>query len=245
MSNFSNIGFPIATEEQLYELAERAYQQSMPYPSEKGTYYCYADPSGAELWIQISQENELIGINPHFRGSSSRRVGITTSLDRPPSIMDGGFHAWSEPQDPEKPDTGLYPFVFDSPDYRLVDLKDVGVESHIQLTGFTFELGVYQDEEAYMAQQEGKIKYSAESFIPMGLWGSGEEGQGPEATAMLAGTIKEAELKTNMLTGERFYSMLVETLGGEIDLVADPNIFEIEPLVGGIAMGSFWLSGKI
>jgi hypothetical protein len=62
---------------------------------------------------------------------------------------------------------------------------------------------------------------------------------------MFAGEIKEFELKTNALTNAEFYWFLVETLGGEIDVVSDPKWIEKEPQIGGIVSGQFWLSGKI
>jgi hypothetical protein len=36
-------------------------------------------------------------------------------------------------------------------------------------------------------------------------------------------------LKTNTLSGEKFYWLLVETFGGEIDVVADVKIDSNEP----------------
>ena len=60
-----------------------------------------------------------------------------------------------------------------------------------------------------------------------------------------AGEIKEFDLRTNQLSGENFYRFLIETLGGEIDVVADPKFVPEEPKIGGIVSGQFWLSGRI
>ena len=62
---------------------------------------------------------------------------------------------------------------------------------------------------------------------------------------MLSGKIKEFELKKNQLSGGNFYWFLVETSGGEIDVVADPKLIPQEPQTGGIIYGNFWLSGRI
>jgi hypothetical protein len=37
----------------------------------------------------------------------------------------------------------------------------------------------------------------------------------------------------------------VDTLGGEVDVVADVKLISSEPQIGGIVSGQFWLSGKI
>jgi hypothetical protein len=39
--------------------------------------------------------------------------------------------------------------------------------------------------------------------------------------------------------------MFVRTLGGTVDMVADPESVEGEPTVGGAVQGSFWLSGRV
>ena len=49
--------------------------------SDIGTYLRWADPSGAELWIQLNAENEVIGVNPHFGGRSRVRVLLTHSIE--------------------------------------------------------------------------------------------------------------------------------------------------------------------
>jgi hypothetical protein len=47
------------------------------------------------------------------------------------------------------------------------------------------------------------------------------------------------------LTGEYFYSFLVDTLGGEVDVVAGTEFFENEPVRNGVVQGQFWLSGQL
>jgi hypothetical protein len=67
----------------------------------------------------------------------------------------------------------------------------------------------------------------------------------PQAIALFAGIIKEFEKKQNELTGAEFYWLQVETYGGEIDVVADAQFFEKEPLKDGVIHGLFWLSGRL
>ncbi len=67
----------------------------------------------------------------------------------------------------------------------------------------------------------------------------------PQATGIFTGIIKQFEKKRNELTSEEFYWLLVDTLGGEVDVVADIRYFEKEPVVNGILQGQFWLSGQL
>jgi hypothetical protein len=49
----------------------------------------------------------------------------------------------------------------------------------------------------------------------------------------------------NHFTGAEFYHLLVETVGGELDVVSDPNYIKNEPQIGSVIHGSFWLTGKV
>ena len=59
------------------------------------------------------------------------------------------------------------------------------------------------------------------------------------------GIIKQYGRKRNGLTNEEFYWLLVDTLGGEVDVVADIRYFEKAPVINGIIQGQFWLSGQL
>jgi hypothetical protein len=221
-----------------------------PVKSSHGFYLIYTDSSGAEIYLQGNFDQELIGFNPHFAGTSRRKVGLTRAIERDSSALDGGFHAWANPSDENVEISGEYPFIFDVPDFRAVENAEFPRIAEIQLTAFgSNDFKVFAGEEDYYASQEDEIKMGAKSFIPSGLFNFGEENwdenNPPRPVGMFAGEIKEFELKTNELSGENFYWFLVETLGGETDVVVDPKYVPNEPNIGGIVSGQFWLSGRI
>lgn len=248
MSNLSDIGFGIQSEEDFYSLLERAYEKSTPLKTTKGTYFQFSDKSGAELWIQMSKQNELIGVNPHFKGKSKRLVSITASIDRPESVLDGAFHSWAAPMENGNPESGAYPFVFDVPNHKKYDEIEIPQTIEIQLSAFAQELDYYESEDAFDNGQEGEPKWTSQSFVPSGLFNidDGDDPSPPEALGIFAGIIKLTEKSKNEFTGQEFYWMLVDTLGGEIDVLADPRFFENAiPNVGGVVHGQFWLSGNL
>ncbi len=246
MSNLSNIGFDIKTEEDFYELVEKAYKKSEQIKTEAGSYFKFSDKSGAQLWIQLNNHNELIGVNPHFEGKSKRKISLTATIDREESILDGAFHCWADPEEDDF-EIGAYPFVFDVPDYRSYSHIELPQFLDVQLSAFAQEFNYYQSEEAFDTEQEGEVKWAAQSFVPSGLFTpEGEDSAPPEALGLFAGIIKETEKKTNIFTGQTFYWMLVETFGGDIDVVADPRLFEnTASNIGGVVHGQFWLSGRL
>jgi len=248
MSNFSNIGFNVTTQEEFQQLLENAYKTSKQIKITEGAYSVFTDSSGAELFMQFNKKNELLGANPHFKGKSKRIVCLTNTVERPESELDGAFHCWAEPTEVNNPDSGAYPFVFDLPDFKTIDLIDFPKNFDIQLTAFPQELSIYDSEKEYDESQTSEPKWAIQSFVPSGLFSFGEgekDPNPPQATGMFTGVIKHFERKRNELTNEEFYWLLVDTLGGEVDVVADIRFFEKEPLINGIVQGQFWLSGQI
>lgn len=251
MSNLSDIGFPVQNEQDVNVLITETikYVESIRCP--QGFYLRFADPSGAEMYLQGNNDQELIGFNPHFAGKSRRRVGITAKIQRDSSELDGGFHAWADPTDETDIESGAYPFVFDVPDFRMAPVETLPAIYEIQLTAFASnDLQTYENEAAFAAARNPDAQNSTKYFISTGLQAFENAGDKIDLNlvrpiAMFAGEIKEFELKTNDLTGEKFYWLLIETLGGEADVVADLKLISAEPAVGGFITGQFWLSGKV
>jgi hypothetical protein len=250
MSNLSDIGFPTPDEQAVNEMIMHVLEVAKPVKTSRGFYLVYTDSSGAEIYLQGNFNQELVGFNPHFAGTSRRRVGLTGLIERDSSELDGGFHAWANPPDAAS-EAGDYPFVFDVPDFRAAELSEFPKVAEIQLTAFASnDFKIFESEEDYQASQESELKYASKMFVPVGLFAFDESDTSVDLSVvrpvgMFAGEIREFELKTNELSGEKFYWFLIETLGGEVDVVVDPKYVPREPQTGGIVSGQFWLSGRI
>ncbi|HEX9960447.1 MAG TPA: DUF3881 family protein [Pyrinomonadaceae bacterium] len=247
MSNLSDIGFPVRSEQDVNDVIMKVLESVSEIPAPRGSYYKFADASGAAIYLQANASQELIGFNPHFEGKSQRAVCLTAAIEKESSEMDGAFHAWANPSEENNPESGEYPFVFDVPDFRLAaDLK-FPENRQVQLTAFaSTEFKIFKSEQDFYDSQDAELKFAAKSFVPSGLFNFElDNTQPPLAFGVFTGEIMDFELKTNELTGEKFYWFLVDTLGGEIDVVADPKLLATEPNVGGYLNGQFWLSGRI
>jgi len=249
MSNLSDIGFPTRSEQDINDMISHVLELAETIPCPQGFYLKFADASGAEIWLQGNTEQELIGFNPHFAGKSCRTVGLTNAIQRESSELDGGFHAWANPSGEAAEISGEYPFVFDVPDFLLNDEIKLPRICEIQLTAFASnEFEVFESEESYYNSLNDEPAMASKSFIPSGLFLPDDKAiaiEPPRPIGIFAGEIKEYDLKKNELSGEKFYWFLVETLGGEVDVVADVKLISSEPNIGGIVSGQFWLSGKI
>lgn len=247
MSNLSDIGFPVTGEQDVNEMIMSVLKLAKQIPCPDGFYLKFSDESGAEIYLQGNKDQELIGFNPHFAGKSRRRVGLTRSILRESSVLDGGFHGWAEPDEEDVENTGQYPFVFDVPDFRTNEEIEFPNIREIQLTAFASTGFSVFGSESEFSSNSTELP-AAKSFVPSGLFGEDDDKtpiEPPRPFGIFTGEIKEFELKTNALSGESFYWLLVETLGGEVDVVADVKLVENEPKIGGIVSGQFWLSGRL
>jgi hypothetical protein len=245
-SHLSDIGFQLETDEDYRQLALRAYDEGEPLATAAGAYVRWAPGGGAELWLQVDEGGDLVGLNPHFGGGSSMRVGLTQRFSRTEeSPLDGAFHAWANPGG-DDPHEGDYPFVFDAPDYGLHDSVSLPSVARVQLAAFAHELQSFEGDEAYSRSQAGEVKFAPESFIPSGLFSAeGQSTEPPQAFAIFTGHVLDTDIVQNPVTGNGFCWARVRTLGGELDVVADPALLNGPMIRGGVVSGAFWLSGRI
>ena len=250
-SHFSTLGMPLAGEEDFAALAQRAGPLAQAIGLANGAYFHWSDASGAELWLQVNDANEFTGMNPHFRGRG-RVLTRLVSRVRPENAgpFDGGFYAWADPEadkETQNPDVmGLYPFVFDSPEFARLLPLDLPISVPMQIAAFAHEVETYDSVADFDAAQTGEAKLAAVCFIPSGLFRpDGTAETLPEARAVIAGTVLSSERRTNGLTGREFFAVLVQSHGGTFDCVIDLDLLAEAPRVGGILTGSVWLSGRV
>lgn len=254
MSNLSNIGFNFQTIEDFYSGLDKMVSMAKVIKCAKGDYLAYTETSGVAMYMQFNKRKEFIGFNPHFIGHSKRSVRITNEIDKGRSVLDGTLHAWAKPIKNEGSGNRLYPFVFDVPDLQRYTPLQFPMDCQIQLSAFPMdELVLFDNEDDYRNGQTTQLRFATKSFVPSGLFAmqttteadDEQEPDCPRPTGMFTGVIKECDTLTNAFTGASFYWMLVETLGGDIDVVADFAHVSNVPRVGGIVQGDFWLTARL
>jgi len=245
-SQFSSIGFTVSSGEDLAALATQVADKAERISTARGDYLKWASPFGEQLWLQISPGGDAMGMNPHFAGKSSIRIGVEARIARPSHTpLDGTFLAWANP--PAGAATGGdYPFAFDSPDAaRHLDLALPAVVT-AQVAAFAQQVSLYASERAYAAASAADGSHTASrSFIPSGLISpAGEPVIPPESHALIAGHVVEAAPRVNVITGAHYWWALVDTIGGTFDVVIDPKLAD-QPRAGNVVSGWFWLSGRL
>jgi len=244
-NHFSSIGFEVTDASEFAALVERTAALATPLETSSGTYLLWEDPSGAELWLQLTRRRELIGVNPHFSGPARLRAHLTNQVHRSRSTeLDGVFHAWAEPEPGEA--HRVYPFLFDCPCRAAYDALALPGSAILQVAAFAHELDVHASVEAFEQTQAARDpKIAARSFVPAGLFRSEGDNDEPQSTAALTGTVLESGRRINGLSAAPFYWARVASLGGEYDVVIDAALTSEPPPVGGVVSGLFWLSAKL
>jgi hypothetical protein len=75
--------------------------------------------------------------------------------------------------------------------------------------------------------------------------GDGADDAQPIALAYITGIVREVHVRRNEWNGEAYFWLLIDTYGGEIDVVADMRLFDTVPVVDGIIQGEFYISGQL
>ncbi|MEM7293853.1 MAG: hypothetical protein AAF420_10735 [Pseudomonadota bacterium] len=233
-------------EDDFLAIANRVAEHADAIDIPNGRYLRWSSDCGAEIWIQLDDANGLIGMTPHFAGESQVRVGITSRItSSDDTTLDGAFHGWADPSG-DDPESGTYPFVFDSPDYQLHSNLRIPSIHPVQVAAFAHEISIFDSVDDYNASQSGEPKFASQSFITSGMFSpDGGSTEPPQAYGIFTGHIVQTAKKRNGLTGSSFHWALVDSLGGLFDVVIDPELVQSEPKASGVLSGSFWLSGRI
>lgn len=246
---FSAIGFDVQTEDAFGRAAVEAAERGEGVTVAGGTYLRWAPGAGVELWAQVDPRGAILGLNPHFAGETALTVAVVERIGRDAyGPLEGAFRVWVNP-DEDDLESGEFPFVFDAPEFRAHDGARLPALAEVQVAAFARELQAYASEEAYYEAQTSALKLAAESFIPSGMFdfadGAADERAAPLAEAIFGGRVLATEARVNPATGNAFRWIRVRTLGGEVDVVADPALVEGEVVEGGTVSGTFWLSGRL
>lgn len=240
-TNFSSVGFDISSEKALQAAIRELLPASKAVPTYVGgAYLHYQSPEGCELWAQFSPDRELIGCNPHFAGSARFRIHVTAVQDHGATPLDGQLIA--ELVD----DQAGVPVVINVPDYRQYAARlQPPVNAVVQIAAIAQELSVFASEEELARSPLHGLAASG-AMIPSGTFlPGGARRHPPLPLAVLAGRVLRAERRVNTAGKLPFCIIEVRTLGGVLDVVADPEYVPSEPLPGHIVVGSFFLSGRL
>ena len=241
MRNLAQIGYEVSSLEDFQSLADQVFKSGKAYRAGRNQYICYRDSSGAELWVQHDEEEEIAGMNAHFDSQhwiSAQLMHAQAYEDRP---LDGTIEAQALDVDFSAENGNAAPiFIFDLPDAHSIPKVSLPAKAKVQLVAFAREIHCFENIEDYRKANPGK---------PLrGLRVIEEDRSNPSRISSLMrmdGSIVDAKLLHNEKGKHDFYWMLVLTSIGEVEVVAATRALPFLPQSGQIFDGDVRLSGRV
>ena len=201
----------------------------------------WSSQSGAELWLQLDRRGNLIGVHPHFAGTSAVDVRVEGIVHRDDqTALDGALDAWVNGQ---STGGGDYPFVVDCANYHQFADQAPPSWARVHVAAFAHELDVFRSIEHFdESQKDSEVRFASQSFVPAGSF---NDAGPPEAEAFFCGHVVATETRVNDLSRRAFQWMQVDTYAATFDVVADPELIREMPSAGSVIKGTFWLSARI
>lgn len=244
MSHLSDIGFGFQGPGDFYAFVETIVNETTNrvYPTDNGFYVVWTPGAGVELWIQAGKNLQLTGVGLHFTGEGRLRVHVTQSSPSEIDPMHGCLYAWANPQDEDNPYSGDYPLMVAAPNFDFVEnavlehpVVDCQIAAFVEdelrcWTLPTFLSTGQAEEDIALFQSDCQNADAAEE---------------PTPHAQVRGTVLKLETRVNQVSGNEFYWAVVQTVGGTIDIVADPAVVVGTLVEGGIVEARCWLSALV
>lgn len=243
--------------------------ESEGYEVENGAYFVWQSPNGAQIWLAMKsteQEGapsrtallEVVDLEPHFGGSGRMQAAVVEMVPYDESNLTGALYGWSSPLTVEDPESGYYPFS--------VDLRDFSTHLHawrtlprmvtLQIAAFAQEAWCFEDEQQYLQSDHSiltetededtgelvTLRLAPQAMLPI------NEGASDNVAgnyALLTGRIVQLHRLQNPHTGKYFVTMLVDTYGGSVDVIALEEDIEGTPQVNGTVKAYAWLSAQV
>ena len=238
MSHLSDIGFGFSGPEEFLRFVEQIanLESNTSFASDDGFYNLWTPGAGVELWVCANEDLQLAGCSLHFAGDGRMQAYITQSYPVVDSNLRGTIYAWLTPEDETNPYTGRTPLAAAVPMFNCI--SEVALRFPLvtlQITGFV---------EGFLECFDPSSEFAPEATLEPPWFGNPE--MQPEPNAVIAGTIVTANLLTNPETEKEFWHVLVDTMGGTVDLVADPAaVVDGPPKMGQRCRASCWISAQI
>ena len=253
----SCIGLSVGGAEAWRDLTARASVKAREVPSKRGHYLVWECPEGPQIWFHGERRRDgsrnITGFNFHFTGPSRVPTNVTHLIDAPKAgpwslerPYEGKLRGWAAPVPGAGPEAeGEVSYLCDLPDYDVPRGWKPPRACEVQVAAFARELTIFPDADAFDAAQAGanppalsRALVSAGAVLGEAAWGE------TEAAAQMTGIVMDFEERSNPLTDQAFLWMSVYTLGGTVDVIADPAAAAGVPERGAVVHGSFRLSGK-
>jgi hypothetical protein len=241
MRNLAQIGYEVSSLEDFQALAEEAMRLGKSLRAGRNQYFLFSDSSGAQLWVQHNEDEEISGMNAHFDAKHWLDVELLHAQAYDERPMDGTFEAKSLYRDPGLGPNAEFPIIaFDLPDAHLVPKVHLPAIAKVQLIGFAREIHCYENIEDF---RKANPSQPLEGLRP--VEGDQSENSPISSLMRLDGLVMEAKEMYNAHSDRHYYWLLIKTSIGPLEVVGAKRSLPFLPKSGMIFDGHVRLSGKV
>ena len=240
-SHFAAIGFDVERDK-IGDLLSGTLEHGARIPVDtESSYYVWKPGGGPELWVGVREAGEAkdwLALTPYFRGPSRLSARIEAFDDEPQYPFEGRASVWAVGRN----EMDLqHPLSIDLADYALRGDLMSGTVVSFGIAGFAHSFEWWPDEASYM-ESPRKSPLGLKSFIPIGMF---KDSGAPRSSGLFTGRIEAAQRLTNTATGQPFLHAVVDTISGQIDVVASSDLVQDIPNTGGIVKATCWLCSVV
>ena len=236
--HFQTLGFPVHDVDTFSLVASHALQEGSKIPFDSGVLTCWELGEGLELWVESDDQGNLMALRPSFLGQSELEVEFKERFS--PEIC--SYYGIIQEKD----------IIFELADYPRQGSLSLPSQQKIRLSALSHGLKVFKNQEEYRASPLRKPPQAADTspegyyFVCPELFEKADQFVSePSAVCCFSGSVLDSELRVNSAFSTSYHWIFVETLLGELDVLAEASAFP-EPLEEGQYIdGVFWLSGRL
>ena len=266
----ANLGFIVNTDKSYWELWQQITEHGEIIITPSSSYFRWTPSKNLELWAKVKPTEDIGHIHSHYVGGSIMRVALVEKRayeDEKDVLADGFFVAYTKPQQGvgfvskykhlhygDGTYSSYIPFVFNVPGYDRYATLQLPVLVDVQITCFALMSWSYESEDEWLDKQaewdtsgeEDPYVWSGETFSPSTmLYQRKDPNDFPMPMAFIAGTVLDTAIITNPVTDEEFCWACIETVAGQLDVVASIDKLNGYMVTGGVITGDFYLSGRV
>src|SRR5581483_2999212 len=167
---FTTIGFNVRQSVDFIRLMQEATAEGETLNARHGYYVRWSPGAGAELWVLVNTEREVIGCLPHFAGGATMPVRVHRLLPERGRPLQGKLDGWAGP-DGDDATSGRFSLLVDLPDFDLVRRRlrpPVAVD--LQIAAFANDLSCYRNTHEFCELKKQDPHLAVEAFLPTGMF---------------------------------------------------------------------------
>jgi hypothetical protein len=254
-THFECIG--VASEDEFAAVVQVAVQEGEATPIDGGREILWRDAEGASIAVTVGLDEEILCVRPTFSATSRVSASLGALAEDPECPFCSRLLLEVVDEEGEL----VYPLAVELERHAPArDPSSAGRQSRLAVSAFAETIESWPSQDAYEAAHPAGIVDDAEavpdpalasqSLIPTGLfvdeprrrfWQRKQVDPVPTAHALITGSVRDLEVRTNSITGRDFTWLELETYGSSYDVVVAGTDVSSDFSVGAVVQGGFWL----